>query len=233
MKKLFLIAGLLCCFCQIQAQDSLVQYKRWNVGVKGGATLSYVTATDEAIVRNRFETNILQRITYGAIVRYMTEKNFGLQIEANYVEKGWDELFRDFEGRRDPSLIYRVNLNYLEVPLLAYGYFGRRNVQIFLNLGMFGAMLLSQNIERSANLDQEEITYFYTTTDQNNFDLGIRGGSGIAIATKAGTFQLEGTYSLGLNSVLDRYRTAVPSIIQNQTITVTLGYLVPFGSTSR
>lgn len=213
-----------------KAQDSLTtEYKRWSIGVKGGASVSFVSATDEAITRQRFYTNIYQGITYGGILRYMTEKNFGLQIEANYVEKGWEEKFINQAIQEfDPTLYYRVNLDYLEVPILAYGYFGKRNVQIFLNAGMFGAMLLSHQVARAPALDEEEITHPYTVSDQNNFDLGIRGGSGMAIATKVGTFQLEGTYSFSLNSVLDRNRTAIPSIMQNNTITVSLGYLVQF-----
>jgi len=58
--------------------------------------------------------------------------------------------------------------------------------------------------------------------------LGVRGGAGVAVVTKAGTFQVEGTYSLGLNSIVDRNRNPVPSILQNNAIVGSLGYLVSF-----
>ena len=232
MKKLLVvILFTLILSLNAEAQDSLAQYKRWSIGVKGGAAFSFMIATDEAITRIPFYTNIYQGTTYGGVIRYMTEKNFGLQVEANYVEKGWEEAFRDLtdqRGRFDPALFYRVHLDYLEIPVLAYGYFGKRNVQIFLNLGMYGALLLSHDTEKAPALEEERISYQYTQSEQNTVDLGIRGGSGMAVATRVGTFQLEGTYSLGLNSVLDRNRTAIPSMLQNNTITVTLGYLVQF-----
>lgn len=230
MKQLIFIVGLLTFFstCNLHAQDSLATYKKWSIGVKAGPTFSFVTATDEAVVRRRPNISLIQGISYGGVLRYMTEKNFGLQIEANYVEKGWKEILRNAAGERDPSLFYQVNLDYIEVPLLAYGYFGKRNVKIFLTLGMYGALLLSHDTETAPQLDLNEITYEYLVADQNTFDLGIRGGGGFAVATKVGTFQLEGTYSLGLNSVMDRLRTSIPSIIQNHTITVSLGYLIQF-----
>nr|WKN39551.1 porin family protein [Tunicatimonas sp. TK19036] len=226
--------GLLLCIITAsahgQAQDSLANYKKWSIGFKGGAALSFIIPTDEAVTYERSNIGISQGITYGGVVRYMTEKNFGLQIEANYVEKGWTETFADLNDpqRRDPNRFYRVNLNYLEVPVLAYGYFGKRNVQIFVNLGMFGATLLSYDTEQAPTVDTEEISYQYLASEQNTFDLGIRGGTGIAIATKVGTFQAEGTYSLSLNSVLDRNRMPVPSMLLNNSITITLGYLVQF-----
>jgi hypothetical protein len=230
MRKLLLLAGLFIYFQDAHAQDSLSTYKKWAIGVKGGASFSQITATDEEITRERARVSFIQGVTYGGVLRYMTEKNFGLQIEANYVEKGWRKRFLDLDdpGRIDPDIFYQVDLNYLEVPMLAYGYFGKRNVKIFLNLGVYGAWLLSDNTEAAPGLDPNRITYEYLAADQNTFDIGVRGGGGFAIVTKIGTFQLESTYSLGFNSVMDRFRTPIPSILQNHAITGTLGYLIQF-----
>ena len=228
MRKLLLLAGLFFYFQSTQAQDSLNTYKRWSIGAKGGAVFSFITATDEEITRERASLRPIQGVTYGGVLRYMTEKNFGLQIEATYVEKGWEEVFRNDLGDIDRSLFYRVNLNYLEVPVLAYGYFGKRNVKISLTAGMYGAWLLSHDTEIAPNVDPNEITYEYLVADQNQFDVGVRGGAGVAVSTKLGTFQLESTYSLGFNSVMNRFRTPIPSILKNHAITANLGYLIEF-----
>ncbi|WKN45188.1 porin family protein [Tunicatimonas pelagia] len=216
----------------VQAQDSLATYKKWHVGVKGGASFSSISSTDEQITRQRPRIDFAQGIAYGAVIRYMTEKNFGLQIEVNYVEKGWREEFTspDSEGRPqlDPTRFYRVNLSYLEVPILAHGYFGKRNLRIFATIGVYGGVLLSSSTQTAPSVDPNEITYEYLVPEQNEYDLGIRGGAGVAIVTKVGTFQVEGTYSLGLNSVLDRNRTTIPSILQNNAIVGSLGYLISF-----
>ncbi|MEM6844737.1 MAG: porin family protein [Bacteroidota bacterium] len=230
MRKLFLLAGFLIFAQTLQAQDSLATYKKWIIGVKGGASFSFISATENTITRENPILRSQQGIVYGGILRYMTEKNFGLQIEANYVEKGWVERFQSEAdpSRIDPNLLYRVNLNYLEVPVVAHGYFGKRNLRIFATLGMYGGFLLSHSTEIDPNLDPNEITYEYLVPEQNQYDLGVRGGAGIAVVTKVGTFQVEGTYSLGLNSVLDRNRTAIPNILQNNAITGSLGYLISF-----
>ncbi|MGD1893495.1 MAG: porin family protein [Cyclobacteriaceae bacterium] len=230
MRTLLLLSGLLFYIQSVQAQDSLNTYTKWAIGVKGGATFSFITATDEEITRENARISTIQGTTYGGVIRYMTEKNFGLQIEANYTEKGWEERFRSLidPTKIDPSRSYRVNLDYLEVPLLAYGYFGKRNGKIFLNAGMYGAWLLSYDTEAAPSVDPDEITYEYLLADLNKFDVGVRGGAGLAVATKVGTFQLESTYSLGFNSVMDRFRTPIPSILQNNAITGTIGYLIEF-----
>ncbi len=230
MRKLFLLAGFLFCVQELQAQDSLATYKKWSIGVKGGASFSFISSTQENITRERPFTRTNQGIAFGGIIRYMTEKNFGLQIEANYVEKGWEEIFRSLsdQERLDPSRFYQVNLSYLEVPILAHGYFGKRNLRIFATLGMYGGMLLSSSTQTAPTVDPNEITYEYLVPEQNKYDLGVRGGAGVAVVTKIGTFQVEGTYSLGLNSVLDRNRAPIPSILQNNTIVGSLGYLISF-----
>ncbi|MEM9833690.1 MAG: porin family protein [Bacteroidota bacterium] len=228
MRKLFLLAGFLIFAQTLQAQDSLATYKKWHIGVKGGVAFSFIAASDLEITNEQFNTDLVQGIAYGGIVRYMTEKNFGLQVEANYIEKGWSEVFAGADGRRDPTLFYRVNLEYVEVPVMAYGYFGKRSLRIFVTLGMYGGYLLSSSTQTAPTLDPNEITYEYLVPEQNQYDLGIRGGAGIAVVTKIGTFQVEGTYSLGLNSVLDRNRMAIPSILQNNAITGSLGYLISF-----
>lgn len=232
MRKLLLFIGslLLLQSALAQEKDTTETYKRWHVGVKGGASFSFVSATDQPITRERFRFNILQGVAYGGVVRYMTEKNFGLQIEANYVEKGWEERFLRLpeRDRIDPTRFYQVNLSYLEVPILAHGYFGKRNLRIFATLGIYGGMLLSSSTQTAPTVDPNEITYEYLIPEQNEYDLGVRGGAGVAVVTKAGTFQVEGTYSLGLNSIVDRNRNPVPSILQNNAIVGSLGYLVSF-----
>ncbi len=232
-KLLLLVSFLLCLQCALaQEKDTAATYNKWHVGVKGGASFSFVSATDEAITRNRFSRRrvAIQGIAYGGVIRYMTEKNFGLQIEANYVEKGWREIFPSLVDpqQRDPNRFYQVNLEYLEVPILAHGYFGKRNLRIFATLGMYGGMLLSSSTQTASTVDPNDITYEYLVPEQNTYDLGVRGGAGVAVVTKVGTFQIEGSYSLGLNSVLDRNRIPIPSILQNNAIVGSLGYLVSF-----
>ncbi len=48
------------------------------------------------------------------------------------------------------------------------------------------------------------------------------------MVTSVGMFQLEGSYSWGINSIMDKGIDQIPNIVQNNTIAVTLGYYVQF-----
>jgi hypothetical protein len=211
-----------------QAQENEEQKNRWSVGVKGGITLPSVISSNQSLLRTGFRTQSRIRYTGGVAVQYLTEKNFGLQVEFNYTQRGWEERPPlGLEGRL-PTRFYRVNLDYAEVPVLAHGYFGKRNLRLFLNAGVYLAYLLSAETERASIPDDEDITIFYEAQFQNRIDFGVRGGGGVEVVTRVGMFQAEGSYNFGLNSVMDKNVQQIPHIVQNSTVAITLGYYVQF-----
>ncbi len=203
------------------------QENKWSVGVKGGATLPSVISSNRQLLNNGFRSQSILRYTGGVSVQYLTEKNFGLQVEFNYTQRGWEER-PIIGGVRTSTRFYRVNLDYAEVPVLAHGYFGKRNLRLFLNAGVYLAYLLSAEAERADIPNDEEITIFYETQFQNRMDFGVRGGGGVEVVTKVGMFQAEGSYSFGLNSVMDKNVQQIPHIVQNNALAITLGYYVQF-----
>ena len=207
-----------CCFSTAWAQD-----QRWSVGLKGGSTISFVTGTQEAITGANPRNESLFRSTGGLSVQYLTENNFGLQVEFNYTQKGWKQRRPDTA----PNRRYQVDLDYAEVPILAHGYFGKKNLRIFLNAGVYLAYLLSSDTDR-ANIVDGDVGYLYEEQFQNQFDFGVRGGGGLEVVTKVGMLQAEGSYSWGINSIVDKGIDQIPNIIQNNTIGITLGYYVQF-----
>ena len=56
----------------------------------------------------------------------------------------------------------------------------------------------------------------------------VRGGGGFEVVTKIGMFQAEGSYSWGINSIMDKGIDQIPDIVQNNAIAITLGYYVQF-----
>lgn len=211
------------------AVPARAQENKWSIGVKGGATLPSVISSNRQLLNSPFRSAALLRYTGGMAVQYLTEKNFGLQVEFNYTQRGWEEQPIDITAqRRLPTRFYRVNLDYLEVPILAHGYFGKRNLRLFINAGVYLAYLLSSEIERANVPDNEDITIFYEDQFQNKVDFGVRGGGGVEVVTKIGMFQAEGSYNFGLNSVMDKNVQQIPHIVQNTTVAITLGYYVQF-----
>lgn len=188
-----------------------------------------VLSSNQRLLNSRFSSEPRLRYTGGVAVQYLTEKNFGLQVEFNYTQRGWEEQPIDITAqKRLPTRFYRVNLNYLEVPILAHGYFGKRNLRLFLNAGVYLAYLLSSEIERANVPNDEDITIFYEERFQNKMDFGVRGGGGVEVVTKIGMFQAEGSYNFGLNSVMDKNVQQIPHIVQNGAVAITLGYYVQF-----
>ena len=206
---------------------TLAQENKWSVGVKGGSTFSFISNTNEQILRTNFRPTLLRQYTGGLSIQYLTESNFGLQVEVNYTQKGWEERPQDAVGDRSSTRFYRATLDYAEVPILAHGYVGKRNTRLFANAGVYLAYLLSSNTER-ANVADDNIDYFYEERFQNMFDFGVRGGGGLEVVTRVGMFQAEGSYSWGINSILDKNINQIPNIMQNNTIAITLGYYVQF-----
>ena len=202
---------------------AIAQDNRWSIGLKGGSTLSLITGSQEAIVRKNPKNNLLLRYTGGLSVQYLTEANFGLQVEFNYTQKGWDQ--RPPESA--PNQQYQVNLDYAEVPILAHAYFGKKNTRVFLNAGVYLAYLLSSDTER-ANITDDKVGYLYEERYQNKVDFGVRGGGGFEVVTKVGMFQAEGSFNWGLNSIMDKGINQIPNILQISTIAITLGYYVQF-----
>ena len=202
----------------VQAQDN-----KWSIGIKGGSTVSSVTDTRTSITNESTSIGSLLRYTGGLSVQYLVEENFGLQVELNYAQKGW----RQRPPEAAPNRRYEVTLDYAELPILAHGYIGRKNVRLFLNAGVYLAYLLSSATDR-ANIDDENVDFLYEERYQNTLDFGVRGGGGLEIVTRIGMFQAEGGYSWGINSIVDKGIDPIPNILQNNTVAITLGYYVQF-----
>ena len=62
----------------------------------------------------------------GLMFRYAAHKVCAIQVEANYMQRGWREQGEGYD--------YRRQLEYIEVPLLMHLYFGGQHFRGFLNL---------------------------------------------------------------------------------------------------
>lgn len=82
--------------------------------------------------------------SFGLTARYISEKYFsmicGIQMELNYSQRGWKEVYEDETGDT-----YHRAMNYLELPILAHLAFGKdegNGLRFIVNLGpQFGYLL--------------------------------------------------------------------------------------------
>lgn len=179
MKRRASILLLLSVGIGLMAQPRLVA-PEYYLGVQGGVLASMV----------QFDPDINQKIldphlggNAGLVFRYAGHKYCGLQVELNWMERGWHEA----------ETGYNRSQHYIELPLLFHLYFGKK-VRGFINLGpQIGYCLAESNNGVAA----EEI-HQYLPID-NAIDWGVAGGLGLYGISKVGVWQIEGrfNYSLG------------------------------------
>lgn len=200
--------------------------KEFNWGVNGGVAISSMSFNPK--VR---QGSLLQGVG-GVSLRYVSEKNFGIQCELNYSQRGWKEEFPKNEGfDDDQQLYYSRVLNYLELPIFTHIYFdaGKR-FRVVFNLGPQLGYLLSESDKASFDTTgaDESVPSYYSQKLQRSFDWGLCFGGGLEFRTNSGSFVLDGRYYYGLSDIFTNSRTD-PSFnfaaSSNQIISVKLTYL--------
>lgn len=231
--KPLIIAALLSAGFTLPATAQIGEPRsNFSVGVNGGINLNSASFTPT------IKQNSLMGITGGLTARYISEKYFamicGAQVELNFSQRGWDELF-EIPGENgdmveDPTQTYTRKMTYIDIPFLAHLAFGNeRGLQFFLNLGPQVGFLIGES-ETIDGVDMDRLSStqkaVYGVKIQNKFDYGIVGGGGVELRTKkAGSFIVEGRYYFALS---DFYKTAKKDYFARAahgTISVKLTYL--------
>ena len=204
----------------------------FSVGFNGGVNLNSASFTPT------IKQNSLMGITGGLTARYISEKYFamicGAQVELNFSQRGWDELFEiageNGEPVKDTSRAYTRKLNYIDIPFLAHLAFGNeKGLQFFLNLGPQIGFLIGES-EKTTNIDMNSLTNtqkaVYGGKLDNKFDYGIAGGGGIELRTKkAGSFLVEGRYYFALSDFYSTSKKDYFSRSAHGTIVAKITYL--------
>ncbi len=200
---------------------------RWKpsiaFGVKAGADMA----------RTCFSPSIHQTLSPGATAgvtfRYIEEYHFGIIAEIDWTQRGWKEDFRTYT-----QFNYRRILNYLEIPVMAHIYFGRKS-RFFFNAGPVISFLLGEATK--ANFDPfatSEIPDFPLTGRTNaqlvmpaskKFDYGICAGLGGELwAGKHNSIYLEGRFYYGLANIFPSARADTFHSSNAMVISATVGY---------
>lgn len=205
---------------------------RFSVGVNGGYNFN------RASFSPRLKQRSMPGMTAGVSMRYISEKYFsmisGAQLEVNYAQRGWSELFETVNAEgitvTDPTRMYKRTANYVEVPFLAHLAFGNeQKATFFLHLGPQINFLLNesesqQGIDKQLLTDTEKAIYGQKITQK--FDYGIIGGAGVELTVKRiGHFLLEGRYYFALSDFYKTTKKDYFSRAAHSTLSVKLSYL--------
>ena len=201
-----------------KAQPRLLIPKHW-VGVHGGVTASSVDYTP--VVENM--TPITKACVLGGnggfVFRYAGHKYCGLQMELNYMHRGWAE-------HNDTIGNYKRNLHYIEVPMMMHLNFGSETCRWFLNAGPQVGYCFKDEGNLGTLVNGEGQAEYYPI--KNRFNWGIVAGTGVYFVTKkAGLYQLEVRFDYAFGgifgtSLTDHFNTASP-----MDLSLNLGWLMP------
>ena len=231
--KRFLIAGILLAGVSLPtiAQIGEVRHKL-SVGFNAGANLNSASFTPTV------KQNTMTGITGGLTARYISEKYFamicGAQVELNFSQRGWDELFEmagaNGEPVKDPSKSYTRKMTYIDIPFLAHLAFGNeKGLQFFIHAGPQVSFLIGES-EKIEGVDMNDLTNtrkaLYGVKIPNKFDYGIAGGGGIELSTKKlGDFLIEGRYYFALSDFYSTTKKDYFARAAHSTITIKFTYL--------
>lgn len=192
------------------------------VGAKAGVDMS----------RMFFNPSVNQKmpfgVTAGLTFRYIEENHFGIIGELNFTQRGWEESFDT------PQYSYRRTLNYLQIPVLAHIYFGRRG-RFFFNAGPEIGFMIGEST--SANFDPSEMETLpdfpntnrtntqMTMKVQNKVDYGISAGIGGEFnVTDKHAISLEARFYYGLGNIFKSRRIDTFNASNSMSVSMTVGY---------
>lgn len=218
MKPIGIIAIIACFLFGNQAYSQQKSFSpEWAYGVNGGVSFSRVSFNSSLSMPQE----LLQQLSGGLTVRYISESHFGLQAELNYSLRGWKE-------RTDTVHVnaYARSIAYLELPFLTHIYFNLgKQVRLIFNLGpQIGYYISEKELEKKVNDPEQDISY-YNLPVRNAFDYGLKGAMGLEIRTTLGSFILDGRYYYGLSDVFNNSKADIFQASHNQVMGVNLTYL--------
>lgn len=190
---------------------------RQELAVGGSAGMNFSSLSFVPKVQQGMKTGLAA----GATLRWITEKNLGLQAELNFTQQGWKESFEE-----QPQYEYERTLNYVELPFLTHIYFGSRRVHVFVNLGpKIGYLLGEKTKSNLGDAAPNKNNAQHDMPVEKKFDWGLCGGPGLEIRTGAGSFLVEGRYYYALGDIYGNQKKDPFPKSASQVISVKMTYL--------
>ena len=202
----------------LSAQPRLARAEIY-AGVQGGVIASMMNFSP---VVDGTE-NILGTATIGGngglVFRYNGHKYCGLQVELNYMHRGWRETVDTM------NIHYSRNLHYVEIPFLFHLYFGSDRHRAFIHAGpQIGYCFADQ----SSGSGHPSSTEQYKPID-HAFDYGLAAGLGYMARTRnSGSFQLEARFNYSFSNIFNSHKSDWFAQSHPMDLSLNVGYLWEF-----
>ncbi len=229
-------ALLLCLLALISSAKAQKIY----LGAKAGSHLGYALI-DHSIFNLSINSGFEPGFNGGIYLKYLPapKRNIfvksGLQVSVNYFQKAWRQIF--ING--NPP--YKGQLNMIEVPIEAIGYFGNKN-NYFMTAGFYLEFLESYVLAEEPIFDPGtdnqvggQDFYTYDPNRDNSVGYGFRGSVGIFRNFSFGQLHLEGFFSFSISNFIDGKElvSEVPNVSNLLTTGFSLGYLIEIGKKNK
>ncbi|MBR3520016.1 MAG: PorT family protein [Paludibacteraceae bacterium] len=233
------VASLSCSYGQQLRRDFLQEL---SLGVNAGANLTKVSFLHNMNDRlyELGNQSLWQGVRFGFVARYIHQNHFGLQLELNYVQAGWSEKFHENSG---VAMVNDINmqdvklgrrLEYMDIPVLAHIYFGKRRLRFIVNMGP-EIRFMTKYGEMKWNIPENDVrrTAFQEGDDRfgdkyHNVDYGLTGGGGFDVRIgKLVHVLVECRYSYGFNDLYDNNKANLFQRSNNQMLGLMGSVMVP------
>lgn len=242
-RVLLTIIGVLSCSAIVLGQqlrrDFLQEVALGLNGGLSGSRVSFLHNTNDRLNELGNQTFFLNA-RFGFTARYIHRKHFGVQLEVNYVQAGWEEDFTEdagynmINGYDMQGVKLGRRLDYIDVPFLAHIYFGKKRLRFIVNLGpelrfmtKYGEVKwnIPAGDERMNALQSDDPRFL---DDYKKVDYGLCGGGGFDIQI-GNRFNLlaEFRYSYGFGDIYSNNKADLYQRSNNQMFGVVVTALVP------
>lgn len=215
---------ILLAFLAAQAVSAQTHYRsNITVGVKAGADMSRV------FFNPTVRQDLIPGATAGLMFRYIEENHFGLIAEINFTQRGWKESFED-------GLPYKYSrtLNYINIPVMAHIYFGRRG-RFFFNAGPEVGFMIGESTNTNFDPHNTASLPDFPNVNRTNLqmmmvsdrkiDYGISAGIGGEFnINQRNSLCLEARFYYGLGNIMKSGRTHTFNSCNQMTVMATIGY---------
>jgi hypothetical protein len=201
---LFIVSGY--CFCQTKGNSE------GFIGTIHGISFSQIDFGKGKRIRQA----LYPGYSGGIMFVYNSEPGVGINLELNYIQKGWKIV-------PDSSEKYSRRLNYFEVPFMTHIIIGKSRSKLIINLGPYCSYLSKET--ENTNINKDSLDYAGYPADRN-FDFGYCLGVGYEYVNKIGHFGIEARYYNSLTNIFISSSEMRYNASRNQVLTINLKYSV-------
>lgn len=243
MRRFIATISLLMAFCAISWGQLLRRdfVQDVSFGLNGGVNFSKVSFLHNMNDRLYELGNQSYKMgpRFGFTARYIHRKHFGIQLEVNYVQAGWEEDFHEnigvnmVNGYDLQEVTLGRRLDYLDVPILAHIYFGKKRLRFIVNLGPELRFMTKYN-DMAWNIPEGDERRDAFGLDDPRFgdvyksaDYGICGGGGFDVLIGSRFHLLaEFRYAYGFGDVYNNKKSDLFQRSNNQMFGVVVTAMV-------